>query len=72
VTLVVVGVALDLLGLHRQHGLGPVERLDLGLLVDREDDGPLRRGEGEPDYVGYLGCEFGIAAELEGLGPVGA
>ena len=34
--LVVVGVALHLAGPYRQHRLRPNERLDLGLLVDRE------------------------------------
>ncbi len=28
-----MGVALELPGLHRQHRLGPIERLDLRLLV---------------------------------------
>ena len=71
VTLVVVGVALDLPGPEGQHRLGPIERLDLGLLVDREDDRSLGRGEIQPDHVGHLRHELGIPAELERLGPMG-
>ena len=68
---VVVGVPLDLAGSQRQHRLGPVERLDLGLLVDAQHDGPLGRVEVEPDDVGDLGHQGRVGAELEGLGPVG-
>jgi hypothetical protein len=39
-------------------GWVPVERLDLGLLVDRLDDRPLGRREVEPDHVGHLGNEL--------------
>jgi hypothetical protein len=42
-----------------------VERLDLGLLVDREHDRPLGRGEAQPDHVADLGLERRIGAELE-------
>jgi hypothetical protein len=66
-----VGVALDLPGPEGQHRLGPVERLDLGLLVDGEDDRPLGRREVEPDDVADLGDELRIGAPLERLGPVG-
>jgi hypothetical protein len=31
--------------------MGPVERRDLGILVDREEDRPFGRGEVEPDQV---------------------
>ncbi len=71
VALVVMGVALDLPGLHRQHRLGPIERLDLGLLVEAEDDRSLGRVEVQPDHVADLRHEVGISAELERLGPVG-
>ena len=68
---VVVGVPLDLSRAHRQHRLGPVERLDLGLLVDRQHDRPLGRVEVQPHDVADLRLERGIGAELEGLGAVG-
>ncbi len=67
---VVVGVPLDLARAQRQHGLRAVERLDLGLLVDREDDGAVGRVEVEPDDVADLGLEGRIGGELEGLGAV--
>ena len=70
VALVVVRVPLHLPGPEREHGLGPVERLDLGLLVDREDDRPLGRREVEPNDIGDLGRELGVAAVLERLDPV--
>jgi hypothetical protein len=43
VALVVVGHGAAFAGLHRQAGLGAVERLDLRFLVDRDDDGMDRR-----------------------------
>ena len=43
VALVVVRAPLGLARTHRQHRLRAVERLDLGLLVDAEDQRPLRR-----------------------------
>ena len=43
VPLVVVGAARDLPGLQWEHGMGPVEGLDLRLLVDREHQ-PLSGG----------------------------
>jgi hypothetical protein len=67
---VVVGPSLDRALSERQHRLGPVEGLDLGLLVDREDDRPLGRGEIEPDDVADLRLELRIGAELERLDPV--
>ena len=64
-------VGFDLAGPELEHRLGPIEGLDLGLLIDRQDDRPLGRGEVEPDDVGHLGDELRIAAELERLGLVG-
>ena len=51
-------------------GWRAVERLDLALLVDAQDDGALRRRHVEPDDVAHLGDEVGIGGELEGLQPV--
>ena len=59
---VVVGVPLDLARSHRQHRLGPVERLDLGLLVDAEHDGTVGRVEVEADDVPDLGLERRVGA----------
>jgi len=44
-TLVIVGGSLGRAGQHRQDRRGPIERLDLGLLVDAQDDGALGRVE---------------------------
>ena len=67
---VVVGPPLDRAPTQWQHGRGPVERLDLGLLVDREHDRPLGRIEVQADHVPDLGLELRIGAELERLDPV--
>jgi hypothetical protein len=49
--------------------LRPLERLDRRLLVDREDDRMVGRLEVEPDDVGGLGGELGVARETPGLAP---
>lgn len=69
VALAVAGVAFDLPGPegHRQR---PIERVDLGPLVDRQNDRPRGRAGGEPDDVGHPGYELGIAVERERLGPM--
>ena len=66
---VVVGAPLGLPGLHRQRLLGPVQRLDLGLLVDAEHDRVLRRVQVQPDHVGDLGDQLRVGGELERLRP---
>jgi hypothetical protein len=57
------GAAASLL--QGQPGLGAVERLDLALLVDRQDDGMGRRVEVETDDVAQLGGELRIIGQLE-------
>jgi hypothetical protein len=52
-------------GLQRQPGLGPVECLDLALLVDREHDRVRRGIDIEADYVAQLGGEMRVVRELE-------
>ena len=51
--------------LHRQARLGPVERLDLALLVDRQDDGVRRRIDVKPDHVTQFVDEDGVVGQLE-------
>ena len=68
---VVVGAFLRHAGHHRQHRLGPVECLDLRLLVDAEHDGFVRRVEVETDDVAYLVDELRVGGEFEGFGAVG-
>ena len=52
--------------LHRQAGLGAVKRLDLALLINREDQRLIRQIEIETDNVLDLGHEVGITGQLEG------
>ena len=66
---VVMGALLGMPGLHRQRLLGPVQRLDLGLLVHTQHDRVLRRRQIQPDDVGDLGDQLGIGGELERLRP---
>ena len=70
VPLVIVGHRLAAPRLDRQSGLGAVERLDLALLVDRQHHRMGRRIDIEPDDVGQLGGELGVARALEGAQPV--
>jgi hypothetical protein len=51
----------------RQAGLGAVQRLNLTLLVDRQDKRVLGRVEIETDNVLQLGGEIRIVADLETL-----
>ena len=70
VPLVVVGHGAGAALLHRQAGLGAVERLDLALLVDRQHDGVRRRIDVEADDVAQLVDELRIVGELELPHPV--
>ena len=64
--LVIVGHRRAAAGLHGQASLRAVERLDLALLLDAEDDGVRRRVDIEPDDVAQLLDEGRIVGELEG------
>ena len=55
---------------QRQERLGPVQRLDLRLLVDAQDHGALRRMEIQPDDIPHLLDEKRVARQLEGLDPM--
>jgi hypothetical protein len=55
-----------LAGLERQSGLGAIQRLDLGLVVDREHDRMLGRVDLQADDVLELGDEVRILGALEG------
>jgi hypothetical protein len=65
VPFVVVGHCAGAPLLHRQARLGAVERLDLALLIDRQDDGVVRRIDIEPDDVAQFGDELRVIGQLE-------
>ena len=67
---VVVGHRAGAALLHRQAGLSAVERLDLRLFVDREDDGMGGRIDIKPDHVAQLVDELRVVGELELLNSV--
>ena len=67
---VVVGHRPGAALLHRQAGLSAVERLDLRLFVDREDDGMGGRIDIKPDHIAQLVDELRVVGELELLDPV--
>ncbi len=67
---VVMCPAFDLARAHGQERLGPVERLDLRVLIDAEDQCSFRRveiAESLPDDVAHLPDEERISREFEGL-----
>ena len=65
VALVVVGQGRAAPLPHRQAGLGPIESLNLRLLVDREDQSVGGRTDVEPDDVVQLFDEGGVVGEFE-------
>ena len=56
--------------LERQAGLGAVERLNLALFVDRQNDGVRWRIDIEPNHVAQFVDEARIVRELELANPV--
>jgi len=70
-TLVVMGHGGGAALLERQSGLGPIEGLDLRLLIDAEHDRPVRRIEVEPDDLGDLLLEHRVVRDLEALCQMG-
>ncbi len=62
---VVVGHRAGAALLERQPGLGAVERLNLALLVERQDDGVRGRIDIEPDHIAQLLDEFRIVGKFE-------
>ena len=55
-------------GDHRQHRRGPLQRLDLRLLIDREDRRARRRRQVQPHHVADLVDEQRVRGDLEVLG----
>ena len=54
-------------GDQRQRLLGALQRLDLALLINRQDHGVVGWIDIQPDYVAHLVDEGGIARDLETL-----
>ena len=67
VSLVIVRQRAGAALLERQSRLRTVERLDLALLVDAQDQGFVRRVEVEADNVLHFLAELRIVGQLEGL-----
>ena len=65
IALVVMGHRSRPALLHRQAGLGSVERLDLALLVDGKDNSVRRRIDIEPGHVAQLVDERGSLESLD-------
>ena len=70
VPLVVVRQGTSATLLHRQPGLGAVERLYLRLLVDREHNGVGRRVDVKADDFAQFGDELRVLRQLEPAHPV--
>jgi hypothetical protein len=68
---VVVSTALGHPGHHGQHRLGPVQGLDLRLLVDAEHDRLLRRVVAKADDVDDLLHEQRVRRQLEAVDEMG-
>ncbi|MFJ1656889.1 hypothetical protein ACIOC2_37215, partial [Streptomyces sp. NPDC088337] len=66
---VVVGAFLGRVEGHRQHRLGPVQGLHLGLLVERQHDRAAGRVQVQPDDVGDPLRERRVLRDLEGARP---
>lgn len=64
---VVVGTPLRHARHHRQHRLGPVQGLDLGLLVDAQHQRLLRRVHEQAHHVADLVDELRVGRQLERL-----
>ncbi len=62
---VIVGLALRNVGAQGQHRPCPVQRLNLALFIDTEDDRLRRRIEVEPDDVPQLVDKMRILGQLE-------
>ena len=66
-TLIVMAAPLDLARPHRQQWLAAVERLDLGLFIDAQHQGSVRRVDVEPDNVAHLVDKQRVGRQPEGL-----
>jgi hypothetical protein len=67
---VIVRATLDLPGPHRQHGLRPIERLDLGFFVGAQHQRFVGRVEIQAHDVAYFVDKQRVFGELERLAPM--
>lgn len=70
VPLVIMGATLDLARAHRKQRLCLVQRLDPGLLVDRQHHSVVPRVQGQAYDVDDLLGKESVVTDLEGLQPV--
>jgi hypothetical protein len=71
VAFIVVGHGSRAALLHRQTGLGAVQRLDLAFFIEAEDQRVLGWVEIKPDHIFELLDEAGSVGEFEGLDQMG-
>src|SRR5579859_7154165 len=67
VSAVIMSAQLRRTRAHRKNGLGPVEGLDLALLVSTKDERSIGGIEIQTDDVAHFLDELGVVGELEGL-----
>ena len=72
ISFVVVGAPLYLAGPHGQKGLGPIQCLDLGLLVHTQNQGVLRWIQIRTHHIYQLGYKVRIRRAREGAHPTEA
>ena len=65
---VIVGASLRYAWPHRQNRLGPIQGLNLSLLVGTQNEGPLGRVEIQADDVTHLLDQVRIVGQLERFG----
>ncbi len=70
VALVVMSYGASAPLLHRQTPLGTIKRLNLALLIDRQDNGMVGRIDVEADDLVQLGRKLGIGGQLKLAHPV--
>lgn len=56
---------------HRENGLGPIERLNLGFLVDAQYDGAFGRGHIQADNISHFLNEERVCRKLERFDAMG-
>jgi hypothetical protein len=68
--LVIVGYGASAPLIHRQPRLGAIKRLNLALLIDRQDNGVVGRIDVEADDLVQFGDKLRIVGQLELTHPV--